>query len=123
MAGDSIFYLDFDKEYLEKFSIDRFIENIDGFNLFVNSYFLFKLKSLPTVGYKRVVMEAERPDTISYDSFNRQQQFWWIIMYYNGLSSREELKQGMVLKLFSVSDLERLLNQCSKKQLLREKEA
>ena len=117
-TGEDIFYIDLEKDFLDRFSMAKFLENDNGFDLAVNSYFLFKFKQLKTVGYYKVNFEINRADTLSYNIFNGNEDLWWLLCYYNGLTWYE-LTHNMLIKIFSISDLEKLILDISQKQLFR----
>lgn len=48
--------------------------------------------------------ERAAPDLISEREYNSD-EFWWIIMAYNGLSTYRSLVEGMILKIPNLSEV------------------
>lgn len=115
------FYIDLEKEYIDRYELPKVCQRIEERYLTITSYFLHKFKKLPPTGYYKVLSEVMRADTVSYRYFNQEEEFWWLILYYNKLIKFQDLKSGMILKLFNVSDLESLINEMNiKEQLIQQ---
>ena len=49
-----------------------------------------------------------RPDAISSNQYGNP-NLWWVIMYYNGLGSIREIKEGTTLRIPAITTLTRIL--------------
>jgi len=75
----------------------------------LDSYFEYKLSSLPISGEFTVsAAEDNRPDLVSYKIYN-DVALWWIIMAVNGLINPSEVVAGKKLSYPSLTDIELLL--------------
>lgn len=110
----SVFYSDI-KDYTNRFDMAKFMSYNNGY-ISVNSYFLHKLQSIPVMGYYKIAFENFRIDTVSYVVYEGLESLWWILLWYNGLSSWDKVVSGKLLKLPSIGDLETLILQCQSKQ-------
>ena len=103
----TIFYANLDFESTERFDLGRFLEfNIDNYDI-LNSFFIVEFLKLPSIGKFTINGEEQSPDYISKKLYDRH-EYWWLLMYFNGITDFQKLKNGMVLEYFSVSDLESL---------------
>ena len=75
----------------------------------LSSYFLSELTKLPIHGTYTIQHEVNRPDLLALNikEFGSM-RYWWVIMFYNGLSSNEELVNGLEIKYPSVNNVEKL---------------
>lgn len=119
----STFYIDISKDYFDRYDLSKITEYINNKRCLSNSYFLHKLRKLPVRKYTKVLSQIMRAETISYEEYNFLEELWWLILYYNGIAKFQDLKQGTIVKLFSISDLEFLINDCILKQQLIENES
>ena len=115
-----IFYINLDKKFKDQFDLGKFI-SIDANHIrtHINSYFLRKVKELPVKDYIQIKQRAMRADTLSYELFNKNDTLWWLILYYNNISNYKNLKNGMLLKIFNISNLQELISSLSDKELIR----
>ena len=99
----------FNPEYIskERYDLAKLMPfDIDNFDV-LNSYFLENFGSLQTQGVFTITVEEERPDLISYKIYGSV-QYSNLVMLYNNILDLSELKTGVVLNYFSISDLESL---------------
>jgi hypothetical protein len=73
----------------------------------MSSYLLKELKKLTPLGVYIVSGTEQRPDLISYTIY-KDTQYWWLLMHYNSLLAIEDIIQGMQIKYFKLSDLEKI---------------
>jgi len=100
-----LYFIDLSKDFTERFELERYMEfNVDNYDI-LTSAFLNELASISASGRITVQGQDSRPDLISYEVYG-DVQYWWIILYYNGLSRIDELVNGMELKYPSLADLE-----------------
>lgn len=113
-----IVYIDLNQEFIDRYSLAKFIDFNNGVYSLVNSYFLYQLEMLPPIAYYRVTAEIMRADTISYNLFSKNEEFWWLILYYNKIIKFQDLVPGMILKIFSIDALEKKIDILNTKQQL-----
>jgi len=93
----------------KRYDMKRFLEwNVDNYDP-LTSYVLHKLPQLSVFEYFTVNSEEQRPDTISYKAFNRDEQYWWLSLFYNEIVDYRDLTNGLRLNHFARRDLEGLL--------------
>lgn len=95
-------------QYTNRFDLERFVEFTHNYYDILNSPMLEGIKKLPTIGQYTIVEYPYRPDVQSYNIY-KESQYWPYLMIYNGLGNVENLSLGKVLKVFSLSDLEKIL--------------
>ena len=100
-----------------RFSISKFLEFTDNFDP-INSNFLLELSKLKSGGNYTVKGEDARPDLISNEIYGST-EYWWIIMYYNGLVRVDDLKNGSVLAFPKIDDLDELYLTLKARELRR----
>lgn len=81
----------------------------------LSSYFIDRVKMIPIFGEIEVQGEGGKPDLLSYHIYGKT-QYWWIILVYNNLLNVEDLKEGMLIKYPSTSQLEELYFQLMSQQ-------
>lgn len=93
-----------------RYDIVKFMKNLgDGFYDSVDSKFLLELGKIKTKGTYTVVAELNQPSLLSENIYGEgYTQYWWILMYVNGLRSMSELTVGKVINYPSINDLETL---------------
>ena len=91
-----------------RYDFQRFLNFSDDTFDVQSSYFLQEVKNLPIAGVYLVVDSVKRPDNISYDIFNGDTQFYWLLMYYNDILDFQQIALGTEIKYFSLEDLENL---------------
>lgn len=100
-----MFYLDSSKQFDMRYELGRFMQFDKRCMDVLNSYFLRELQNVPAIGNYEVTVEEGRPDLLSYKLFGTT-QYWWILLYYNGLLEPADLKIGALIRYPSVSKLE-----------------
>lgn len=104
------FYMrDFQSE--EKYDLAKFLNFSEGVYDVVNSPFLALLKKLPVVRYYEVSYGYKEIDLIA-DSVYGDPFFAYLIQFYNN-DFRDHFPEGVVLNMFSLSDLENLYYELS----------
>jgi|LSQX01.3.fsa_nt_gb hypothetical protein len=73
----------------------------------LTSDFVNQLVDIPAAGEIQVLVDAERLDNISYKLYNST-QYWWVLALYNYMPCHKYVKQGTVIRYFSLSNLEKL---------------
>lgn len=111
----SLFYLNLDREQLNRFDMGAFFDYSDTFDP-LTSEFLYSLKKLSVSGKYVVQSEVGKPDLISYRIYN-DPQYWWILLAYNNIIDVESVVIGLVLEYPSLSDLESLYFSLKTKQV------
>lgn len=81
--------------------------NTDCYDIF-NSEFLIKLKDLPEIGRYEIKTEDSRPDLLSFNIYG-DLSYWRYILWYNDINFSTDVKKGLIIKLFSPSDLSALI--------------
>ena len=103
-----MFYIDNELNTVRKYDMVKFVElTEDGVFDSLNSYFLYQIPKLPTVGYYTIRAEDKRPDMLSYRIYG-ETQYWWVLMWYNNFLKPQDLKIGAVIKYPSISAVEQL---------------
>jgi len=115
----SLFFIDTDKDYTERFDIGRFMryenENHDP----LTSAFIKDLKALKNNGRFVVQGEEFRPDLIS-DKIYGTTQHWWIILLYNDVFEIDDITNGVELNYPSLDDLDSLFFNLKAQESARE---
>lgn len=110
-----MFYINNDLETKTRFDMIKFlnfdVDNIDC----LGSYMLLNIPNLPMQGTYTIMSEEKRPDLLSY-SIYEDTQYWWILMWYNSITSIEELKSGITLGYPSINAIQDLYTRASKYQ-------
>ena len=94
------------KNVQERYAMGKFLEFTDNFDP-ITSDFLLSISNLKLSGTYVIRGEDARPDVISEELFGGT-QYWWILMFYNGLSKVDDLVNGKELKVPDTEELERL---------------
>lgn len=90
-------------------NITSFVENFQVYDIF-SSNFSKELRKIPESGRVTVeVGEKARPDLLSFRIYGNT-KYWSHLLDYNDISCVEDLKSGLVLKFFSLSELLYLLS-------------
>lgn len=103
----SIFYIDLQTDFTERFDISKFMSFENDVHDPLTSFFFQKLKSLPVRGKYKITVDSGRPEFISQILFGNT-QYWWLIMEYNDLLYTSELVNGLEINYFSLNELEDL---------------
>ena len=104
MSNQSLFFLNLDRDYSERYELERFMEYTDNYDI-LTSAILLELRNISPSGRFVVNGQDARPDLVSFEIYG-DVQYWWIILLYNEISEIGELITGMELKYPSQSDLE-----------------
>jgi len=99
----------------ERFSLSKFLDFSDNFDP-ITSDFMLTISSLKSGGNYTIKGEDARPDLISHELYGSA-QYWWIIMFYNGIVQVDSLTNGMVLKYPDSDALEDLYFTLKSKEL------
>lgn len=91
----------------ERVDMSRFMESTDGFDP-LTSTFLKELKSLKVARKYIVQNEAARPDLVSFRVYSTT-QYWWVLLFYNGLTLTDDLVGGTVINCPRLDDIEDLI--------------
>ena len=74
------------------------------------------VKDLTVDGVFEVVTEEYRPDLISYEIYDGDTQYWWLLMEFNGLIDIFQIVSGLQMKYFSLTQLEDIYFTLSSRQ-------
>lgn len=103
---------------VNRFAFERFVEwDEDTFDVY-NSSFIKQLNQLPEAGRFIVESDEERIDLISYKIYG-DVRYWWMLMEYNEVIERKDIKHGIKLRYFDIRALETLMNRMVIKNNLR----
>lgn len=102
-----MFYVDLDYESLDRYDFAKFMEWTNDCHDILNSYFVSKLKNMPSAGEYVVQAEEHRADLLSYNIYG-DIQYWWVVMLYNNILDTEDIEAGLTVMYPSLSDLEDL---------------
>lgn len=108
-----MFYIDNNTQTIDKYDLAKFMDFQDDyvFNC-IDSYMLYEIPKLPTVGTYTIRKEQNNPPLLSYNIYG-DTQYWWILMWYNHFLKPQDLKSGTIIKYPSLSALEQLyMNAC-----------
>lgn len=92
-----------------RYDLARFCEwnsDADMYDI-TTSDFVEKLTKLPVAGEIQITVDEERLDNLSYKLYGST-QYWWVLALYNYLPNFKYLRNGMIIRFFSISDLELL---------------
>ena len=107
-----MFYINNNLETDTRYDMVKFFDfNIDNLDC-LTSFFITNIKSLSVAGTYTVQLEAGRPDLLSYYIYE-DTQYWWILMWYNGLTALNEIVPGMTIDYPSLSSIEALYTRAS----------
>ena len=98
------FYINLSLLKGSRYGLEKFLDFSDNYDP-ITSDFLLSISKIKTVGTYRVEGEDARPDLISYELFNSE-QYWWILMFYNGIVRVDALTNGTVLKVPDLDEME-----------------
>lgn len=108
-----MFYIDIDTTTTDRFDLAKFMEfGDDGVFDPLNSYMLYQIPRLTTIGTYVIRKEAERPDLLSYVIYG-DTQYWWVLMWYNAITKPQDLVTGLTIKYPSLGQLEQLYTNAS----------
>lgn len=103
-----MYYLDQDTNTIDKFDLAKFMDfGTDGAFDPINSYMLLNIPKLPPLGYRKVTIEEHRPDLLAHNIYG-DTQYWWVILWYNSLTSVNDIKAGMTIKYPALGGLQNL---------------
>ena len=100
--------LDTDTRYDTIKFVNFNVDNIDP----LDSFLLLNIRNLPVQGSYTVQNEEARPDLLSYRIF-KDTQYWWILLWYNSITNIKDIKTGMIINYFNLSQLEQLYTKAS----------
>lgn len=110
-----MFYMNNTLDTETRYDTIKFVEfNMDNIDP-LNSFMLLNIRNLPVQGTYTVQNEENRPDMISYRIF-KDTQYWWLLMWYNSITNVKDIKTGMILSYFNLSQLEQLYTKASLNQ-------
>lgn len=116
-----MFYLDNNTVTTDKYDMAKFMD-FDEYGVFdsLNSYMLYQIPLLQTIGYYTLRTEMNRPDMLAYNIYG-DTQYWWVLMWYNNLLKPQDLKAGMKIKYPSLSAIEQLYMTASLNEKVKNK--
>ncbi len=91
-----------------RFDLRRYCEWNEGMYDICTSDFISKIEKLPVAGEVQITVDEERLDNLSWKLYGST-QYWWILAVYNYMPNFKYLRKGVIIRYFSLSDLE-LLN-------------
>lgn len=107
-----MYYINNEIETDNRFDTLKFLNfNDDNFDP-LDSFTLFNIKNLSTLGSKEITNEEKRPDLLSYNIYE-DTQYWWILLVYNDILDINELTSGKVIKYPSLNSIEYLYERAS----------
>ena len=108
-----MFYIDNDTRTTDKFDMAKFLEfSDDGVFDCLNSYMLYAIPQLPTIGIYKVRVEVGAPDYLAKNIYG-DEQYWWILMWYNHLLQPSDIVVGMEIKYPSLASIQQLYTNAS----------
>lgn len=102
-----MFFINLDQESTDRYDFSKFMEYTNDSHDILNSYFIAKLKKLPSGGEKVIQAEEFRPDLLSYSIYG-DYQYWWILMLYNDILDIEDVSIGLTVRYPTIDSLEDL---------------
>ena len=110
------FYINKAFKYSSRFDPARFINFTDtGYYDIIQSPILNEIKNLKLHGRYTINSHPYRPDVLSANIYEGDMSLWWYLLIYNGLSSTQDLVQGLEINFFYIQDLEELIFNYSNK--------
>lgn len=108
-----MFYIDNETSTTEKFDMAKFLEfGDDGVFDSLNSYMLYAIPQLPTVGTYKIRLEVGAPDYLALNIYG-DEQYWWILMWYNHLLHPNDLTEGLEIKYPALTAIQQLYTNAS----------
>lgn len=101
------FFINTVDTYDERFTLGKFMEFLTDSYEPLNSHVLNEIKELPAQGFVTYTGAPYRPD-LAAEQIYSDNQYWWLVLVYNGLSSADDLLENMSLKYPSLEDIEDL---------------
>lgn len=103
-----MFYVDTDTTTIDRYEFSKFMEFTDDgvFDPF-SSYMLLQIPKLQCVGKYKIKREEYRPDLLAWSIYG-DTQYWWVLLWYNALTSPLELTMGLEISYPSLTALENL---------------
>lgn len=102
------FFINTTDTFSERFTLGKFMEflNDDNYDP-LNSHVLNSINDLPAQGFTTYTGQPYRPDLLA-EQIYADNQYWWVVLVYNGLPSADNLLTGQSVKYPSLSSLEDL---------------
>lgn len=101
----------------DRYSLGKFLEFTDNFDP-VTSEFLQRVTQLKIGGTYTIRGEDARPDTVSQELYGNT-QYWWILMFYNGITRIDNITNGLEIRYPDSDELEDLYFTLKSKELGR----
>lgn len=114
----SLFYIDLDSSTETRYDLAKFMRFTDNFDP-LTSDLLKELKGLASGGNHTISMDEGRPDKTAlklYGDF----QYWWILLYYNDMTSVSQYKRGTLIQYPDRDALENYYFSLKQRQLRTE---
>lgn len=103
-----MFYIDLETSFTDRFDLAKFLDfTDDGVLDPLNSYMLYQIPLLSSIGTYTIRKEEKRPDLLAYNIYG-DTQYWWVLMWYNSLYSVDDLRVGLEINYPSISAIEQL---------------
>jgi len=109
-------FIDLNSTSQDRYSLSKFMKFTDIDDPLTSNFLDELLKIRPTGTYV-VKNELARPDMLSYRIYGST-QYWWVILYYNSMTSVYDITLGMTISYPSITDLEELYFSLAPKEKL-----
>jgi hypothetical protein len=101
------FFIDLQTNYKERFTLGKFMEFVGDNYDPLTSHVLNAISDLKAKGSLTIQGQDKRPDNLSYMIYG-DNQYWWVLMVYNGWLSVDDIKNGGKVSYPDIGDLEDL---------------
>lgn len=94
---------------LPRYDLGRFCEWNKDSNMYdiTSSEFVDRLQKLPVAGEVQITVDEERLDNLAYKLYGST-QYWWVLALYNNMPNFKFLRNGVIIRYFSIASLELL---------------
>lgn len=100
--------IDVNRRTTKKFDISKFLEFSTDTETYDVTYSMFEVlvSQLPSAGTTPISESEEyRPESVSFRLYE-DDQYWWILLWYNDLMNSSDLRNGMVIRYPGLKDIE-----------------
>jgi len=100
-----MYYINIEDNFLTRFDLAKFLNYENNCYDVLTSYVLENICDLSIFETNRLQVEEQRPDLISWNTFDTT-QYWWVIMLFNNFIFLDELVDNVKYNIPSLSELE-----------------
>ena len=102
------------EDYYTNIDMAKFVDFDDansGRPSFITSYFISQIRQIKNYRVGTISNELiDSPDFVSFQAYNGEHMYWWIIMIYNNFIDFNELTFGKEVKIPMLSDINKILS-------------